>query len=117
MTQAATAAWHARNARSHHVLNAAQVEAFDRLGYHFPLRAFSPAEIESYRDKLERFEKANGGTLGGQLRNKPHLLFTWADEIIRHPAILDASPRTRATPATSPGTRTPPTGACRSRTS
>lgn len=90
MTQAATAAWHARNARSHHVLNAEQVTAFDRLGYHFPLRAFTPAQIAVYRNKLESFEKANGGTLGGQLRNKPHLLFTWADEIIRHPAILDA---------------------------
>ena len=23
-------------------------------------------------------------------RNKPHLVFTWADELIRHPRILDA---------------------------
>jgi chlorinating enzyme len=28
--------------------------------------------------------------LRGGLRNKPHLLFTWANELIRHPVILDA---------------------------
>ena len=82
--------WHARNAVSHKVLTAAQTEAFDRLGYHFPLRAFSPAEIAAYRQHLEAFEAAHGGRLGGQLRNKPHLLFTWADALVHHERILDA---------------------------
>lgn len=90
MNQAAKVAWHGRNAVSHKTLSAEQVRDFDRLGYHFPLRAFSTEQIAAYRRKLESFEQAHGGTLGGQLRNKPHLLFTWADEIIRHPAILDA---------------------------
>lgn len=90
MNDAVKAAWHGRNAVSHKVLSVEQTRDFDRLGYHFPLRAFSPAQIAAYRSKLERFEQAHGGTLSGQLRNKPHLLFTWADEIIRHPAILDA---------------------------
>ena len=90
MNDAVKAAWHGRNAVSHKVLSVEQTRDFDRLGYHFPLRAFSPAQIAAYRSKLESFEQAHGGTLSGQLRNKPHLLFTWADEIIRHPAILDA---------------------------
>jgi len=90
MNDAVKAAWHGRNAVSHKVLSAEQTRDFDRLGYHFPLRAFTPAQIAVYRSKLESFEQSHGGTLSGQLRNKPHLLFTWADEIIRHPAILDA---------------------------
>ncbi len=82
--------WHARNAVSHKGLSAAQTEAFDRLGYHFPLRAFPADEMAGYRARLEAFEAGHGGRLGGQLRNKPYLLFTWADAIVRHPAILDA---------------------------
>jgi chlorinating enzyme len=82
--------WHARNAVSHRALTPAEAEAFDRLGYHFPLRAFDAAEIAGYRSRLEAFEAGHGGRLGGQLRNKPHLLFTWADAIVRHPRILDA---------------------------
>ncbi len=90
MNQAAKVAWHGRNAVSHKTLSAAQTQDFNRLGYHFPLKAFSADEIAVYRRKLESFEQAHGGTLSGQMRNKPHLLFTWADEIVRHPAILDA---------------------------
>ena len=90
MNNASKAAWHGRNAVSHKMLSVEQSRNFDRLGYHFPLRAFAPGQIALCRSKLESFEQAHGGTLSGQLRNKPHLLFTWADEIIRHPAILDA---------------------------
>jgi non-heme Fe2+,alpha-ketoglutarate-dependent halogenase len=82
--------WHARNAVSHNLLSPAETQAFDRLGYHFPLRAFPAAEIADYRARLEAFEAGHGGRLTGQLRNKPHLLFTWADAMVRHPAILDA---------------------------
>lgn len=82
--------WHAREARSHHTLNAAQTAQFNRTGFFHPLDAFAGADIARYRQKLEAFEQTVGGRLTGQLRNKPHLLFTWADEIIRHPKILDA---------------------------
>jgi len=30
------------------------------------------------------------GSLKGTMRHKSHLLFTWLDNLIRHPAILDA---------------------------
>jgi hypothetical protein len=41
------------------------------------------------RDKLETF-KAAAGTMKGAVRHKPHLLFTWLNDLIRHPRILDA---------------------------
>jgi len=71
-------------------LTLAQVDAFARNGYHFPLTALSAEEALGYRRRLEQSEAALGGPMRGTLRSKPHLLFTWANELIRHPAILDA---------------------------
>jgi ectoine hydroxylase-related dioxygenase (phytanoyl-CoA dioxygenase family) len=68
----------------------AQVDAFARSGYHFPLRALSADEALGYRRRLEQSEAALGGPMRGTLRSKPHLLFRWANELIRHPAVLDA---------------------------
>ncbi len=65
------------------------VGSFSQRGYHFPLRILSSKEAQAYRNHLEEFERAQGGPLSGALRNKPHLLFTWIDELVRHPAILD----------------------------
>jgi hypothetical protein len=73
------------------VLTRSQVEAFAREGYHTPLRALSTEEAAHYRAKLERFEAALGTpVMQTGYRNKPHLALTWADELIRHPKILDA---------------------------
>ncbi len=71
-------------------LSPADVARFHQTGYHFPLRVLSAEEAQRYRARLEAFEAQNGGPLSGSLRNKPHLLFTWLDELIRHPSILDA---------------------------
>ena len=66
------------------------MDAFARNGYHFPVRALSADEALAYRRRLEQSEAMLGGPMRGALRSKPHLLFTWANELIRHPAILDA---------------------------
>ncbi|HEY0181621.1 MAG TPA: phytanoyl-CoA dioxygenase family protein [Rhodopila sp.] len=58
-------------------------------GYYAPIPALSPAEAATARQQLEAHEAAHG-KLRGPLRHKSHLLFTWLDEMIRHPAILDA---------------------------
>ena len=71
-------------------LTSAEVDAFARTGYHFPVRALAVDEALTYRRKLEHSEALVGGPLRGALRSKPHLLFPWANELIRHPAILDA---------------------------
>ena len=72
------------------VLTAAEVARYHRDGFHFPVRVLSAAEARSYRDRLEANERALGGPLSGNMRQKPHLLFTWANELARHPKILDA---------------------------
>lgn len=79
-----------KNAATLRILTPADVEGYQRGGYHFPVRAMSPEEARGYRAKLEAFEAEQGGPLRGTLRNKPHLVFTWAAELIRHPRILDA---------------------------
>jgi non-heme Fe2+,alpha-ketoglutarate-dependent halogenase len=66
------------------------VAQYRRDGFYFPLRVLSPEEAAGYRARLEAVEGERGGPLGGELRHKGHLLFTWLDELIRHPRILDA---------------------------
>jgi hypothetical protein len=77
-------------ARAPKVLSRVQVEAFARNGYHFPVRAMSAEQAGGYRARLERLEVQLGTpVMKTGLRNKPHLALAWADELIRHPAILD----------------------------
>lgn len=71
-------------------LSSAAVDAYHRDGYFFPINVLSAAETRGYRDKLEAYESTGGGSIGGNLRQKPHLLFPWLNELIRHPNILDA---------------------------
>jgi non-haem Fe2+, alpha-ketoglutarate-dependent halogenase len=71
-------------------LSAEAVAQYRRDGFYFPLPVLSSAEARIVRDKLEAHERATGGPLAGGMRHKVHLLFTWANELARHPAILDA---------------------------
>jgi non-haem Fe2+, alpha-ketoglutarate-dependent halogenase len=69
-------------------LTADVVRQYHESGYHAPIRALSFDEAADLRHHLEAHERTHGH-LRGQLRHKSHLLFTWLDELIRHPAILD----------------------------
>ncbi len=71
-------------------LSAEAVAQYRHDGFHFPVRVMSADEAHGYRDKLEAHERATGGPLAGGMRHKVNLLFTWANELARHPAILDA---------------------------
>ena len=70
-------------------LTEAAVRQYSQQGYYTPVRVLSTAEAGALRDRLEAFE-GGAGPLAGSLRHKSHLLFTWLDELIRHPNILDA---------------------------
>ena len=72
------------------VLTSAAVEQYHREGFYFPIRVLSTAEAASYRRRLEDHERKTGAPLQGNWRHKCHLLFTWADELVHHPKILDA---------------------------
>lgn len=71
-------------------LSAEAVAQYRRDGFHFPLPALSPEEALGYRTRLEAYERSTGGPISANMRHKTHLLFTWANELARHPAILDA---------------------------
>ena len=103
-------------------LTAAQIDQYHRDGYVYPIDAFGAEQARCYRAAMEKFEAAQGTELTKGHNFKPHLLFTWVDEIVHNPAILDAvedlmariydcsisrfGQRTRATRPTSAGTKT-----------
>jgi hypothetical protein len=72
------------------VLSDTELNRYRREGFHFPVRVLSAGQARSYRDKLEAHERASGAPLAGNMRHKVHLLFTWANELARHPVVLDA---------------------------
>ncbi len=72
------------------LLTPAQVAQYHERGFVSPIRVMSADAALEYRRRLEAFEASTGGTLGGDLRHKSHLLFTWLAELVRHDRILDA---------------------------
>lgn len=70
-------------------LTAAAIRQYQQQGYLAPVPALTPAEAAAVRARLEGYE-ASAGALLGPLRHKPHLLFPWLNDLIRHPRILDA---------------------------
>jgi non-haem Fe2+, alpha-ketoglutarate-dependent halogenase len=72
-------------------LSSAAVEAYKRDGYYFPVPVLTSAEVARYRGALEEHEAKTGAPLQGNWRHKAHLLFTWVDELVHHPKILDAA--------------------------
>jgi hypothetical protein len=71
-------------------LSEGQIAQYRREGFVFPVDVFSPVQAKHYRECLESFEREGGREFGKGHNFKPHLLFTWVDEIVHHPAVLDA---------------------------
>ena len=69
-------------------LSDAQEQYFRENGYLFPLPVLDDREVGEYRACLEAFEAAWGERARRILRQKCHLVLTWADALIRHPNIL-----------------------------
>jgi hypothetical protein len=72
------------------LLTEGEVETYRQRGYHFPIDALSEGEVAAFRRKLEDYEAESGGPIKGEMRHRSHVLFTWINEMIRHPKILDA---------------------------
>ena len=70
-------------------LTEAAVREYRDLGYYAPVPVLTRAQADGLRHRLEAFE-ATGDGMQGAVRHKPHLLFTWLNELMRHPRILDA---------------------------
>lgn len=65
---------------------------FAELGYFFPVTVMSAKEAISYRTELESLEhRIQGSQLGNKTQlNYLHVIFRFADAIVRTPSILDA---------------------------
>ena len=72
------------------LLTDTQVETYRREGYLAPVRVMGEGEARDIRAALETMEAGMGGPLKGDARHKPHLLFPFLADLVRHPAILDA---------------------------
>ena len=79
-----------KSSQSFKRLDANEVKAFQRDGFYFPLRVMPESEAAEYRRKLEAYEASHQPIMKTALRNKPHLIFTWINELIRDARILDA---------------------------
>lgn len=71
-------------------LSQEQIDHFRREGYLSPLTAMSEADARAFRARLEASEREFGPLKIGGYGSKSHLLFTWADEIVRSERLLDA---------------------------
>jgi non-heme Fe2+,alpha-ketoglutarate-dependent halogenase len=74
-------------------LSPSQVAQYQRDGCYFPVDCLTPDEVRYFRGCLEAFEQQQGDTFGklpNLVRSKSHMLFTWMDELVRHPKVLDA---------------------------
>jgi len=67
-----------------------EIARYRNDGFHFPVRVMSSEDAGAYRRRLEDHERATGAPIAGNMRHKVHLLFTWANDLARHPTILDA---------------------------
>jgi ectoine hydroxylase-related dioxygenase (phytanoyl-CoA dioxygenase family) len=72
------------------LLTDAQVAAYHREGYLAPVRVMGEDKARAVRSTLETIEAGMGGPLKGDVRHKPHLLFPFLADLVRHPVILDA---------------------------
>jgi non-heme Fe2+,alpha-ketoglutarate-dependent halogenase len=69
-----------------------QIDRYRADGFFYPLDALSAEEVARFRDGLSKTEAHLGVPLAeaeGKYRHNLHFLCRWADELIRHPAILD----------------------------
>lgn len=72
------------------LLSEHEIARYRRDGFYFPVRVMPADEALGYRRRLEAYERETGGPIASNLRHKVHLLFGWANELVRHPRILDA---------------------------
>ena len=70
-------------------LSKEQIATYQNDGLIFPIKVMTKTEAGELQRRLEQYERDNGGPIQKEWRHKVHLLFTWANEIIRNPKILD----------------------------
>ncbi len=72
------------------LLSKEQIKKYDDDGYVTPINVLSDEEIDECLTEINRFEIATGKQIDFPYKSRPHQVFTWADKLVHHPAILDA---------------------------
>jgi hypothetical protein len=67
-----------------------QIEQYHEQGFLSPVEVMSEDEAGSYLERLQAAEARYPDDLNAENRNNPHLAFTFLDELVHHPLILDA---------------------------
>jgi non-haem Fe2+, alpha-ketoglutarate-dependent halogenase len=74
------------------VVTAEMTGALRRDGFYLPVDVLSPEEVVEYRDAILehlRVSERAGGLMGAAAHGpKIHLLWSWADRLVRHPRLL-----------------------------
>ena len=88
---------HASNAIAKHAaagatraLSQQQLTQYREQGFVYPVPAIGREMAQIVRQKIESVEARSGGVLPKHMFRKSHLLFTWLDQVVRHPTVLDA---------------------------
>ncbi len=71
------------------ILSTEQIETYRRDGFLYGIPVLSREEVAHYRACVEDLLASCGEDLSNHLL-QVHLVQRWADELIRHPAVLDA---------------------------
>lgn len=72
------------------VLTEQQIREYREEGATHPIRVISAELAGRYLAELEKGEAADKAFFRQVLRTKPHLALKWIDEVVNHPAVLDA---------------------------
>ncbi|PON19936.1 phytanoyl-CoA dioxygenase [Candidatus Entotheonella serta] len=77
-------------------LTSKQVASYEQDGFLAPIPGLSTEEVRFYRHRLEAFEAVIGGPVTSsevepRYRYRTHALLPWVSDLVRHPAILDAT--------------------------
>jgi len=67
-----------------------QVKAYEANGFVYPVDVLTPQEVRAHRQELEDWERQRAALIDFPEKSKSYLLFNWADQLVHHPAILDA---------------------------
>lgn len=72
------------------LLSQAQIEQYHEQGFVSPIDLFSEQVAAGYVERLQEAEAKYSDQLNGENRNNAHLAFTFLDELVHHPLVLDA---------------------------
>jgi non-heme Fe2+,alpha-ketoglutarate-dependent halogenase len=72
------------------LLSKQQIDLYHEQGYLSPIEVMSEDEALTYKNMLEQAEQDYSDQINSENRNNPHLSFTFLDELVHHPVILDA---------------------------